>query len=151
MNVKLKGCGPKYAALLKHAGYNHTELLCGVTPLYLHKQLLTVNSKVGIVAKVPQLPTLELWVNEALSTPTGRIIPRKYFVKENLGRAFVKVQAGVVEDAALISLPGAEDIIGIHTIGGRGGRRGPDKKRSSGTQLPGRDKGKGPWIPKKKL
>jgi hypothetical protein len=149
MNIKLTGCGPKYAGLLKHAGYNRTDLLCGVTPLYLHNHLVTINSQLGVVAKVPRLPTVEQWVYEARNAPTGLIIAGKYFIEENPGIAGVEESANVVEGRALIALPGAEDSIGMITIGQRGGRRGPGKKRSDGTQLPGDDRKKKPPVPRR--
>ena len=148
MSVKLTGCGPKYAALLHHAGYSHTKLLCGVTPTYLQQHLETVNSQVGVVAKVPHLPLIENWVNEAQSAPAGLIVARRYDAGYILPAAGIE-RLTVVDNSGLDLYSGTADqgILAKSVV--RGGHRGPDKKRSANTELPGRDKRKKPWKPKR--
>jgi hypothetical protein len=149
MNIKLTGCGPKYAALLHEAGFSNTERLSAVTPELLHQKLVIVNTQKEIALKTPHLAIIECWVNEARNSPTGEIVAKRGivvrgFTREETQEAMSKAPYvdGVVSQTEMYVKPGDER--GINIISGSRRKEAPDMDFDV-AELPGYDGRKNTW------
>lgn len=68
--LQIKGIGSGYSNLLMKAGIHNIEVLADHKPKELHSSLVTVNLRLGQVARLPSQGVVKTWVRQAKTLAT---------------------------------------------------------------------------------